>query len=215
MLFSKLLPREGNFFELFNRHADEMYQAALSFSQLVSEYDNVEARERLTAEIAEIEHKADRITAEVLRLLHKTFITPIDREQIHSMTIGIDDVVDTIQHVAQAMSLYDVHAMTPEIVSMTDLSMKACVCLKNAAQPLKQLNKEDVVKVVIQACQEIDKLESEADKAQSVAISALFRKEPDVRELIKYNAIYSQLEQITDRCEDVADIIEGIVLENS
>lgn len=215
MLFGKLLPREGNFFLLFDRHAEEVHQAALAFSQLVENYDNTEQRELFTAKVSEIEHAADRTTSEILRLLHKTFITPLDRDQIHLLAHKLDDIADTFQHTSAAMMLYDVHGMTPEIKNMTKLAVEAAGIVKNAVQQLGKLGKSDAVKIIMDACQKIDQLESESDKAQGAAISALFRKEPDVRELIKLTAIYEQLEQITDRCEDVADIIEGIVLENS
>lgn len=215
MLFGKLLPREGDFFTLFTRHAEEIVQTASAFSQLVTNYDTVDDRERYANAVDDAEHAADRTTVEILHLLHKTFITPLEREQIHSLTNSMDDVADAIQDTTQALSLYDVNSLTPEIISLTSLAIKCCEQLKVAVEQLGQLNKGSATDNVIKACAQINELEAEADKQEQQAISALFRQEPDVRELIKLKAIYEQVEDITDRCEDVANIIEGIVLENS
>lgn len=215
MFFSKLLPKEGNFFVLFNRHIAEIDRAAQAFSNLVQHYDDVSARVRYTSEVTEAEHDADKTTVEILRLLYKTFITPIAPELIHTLTNSMDDVADTIQDVALALSLYDVQEITPEIVELTELVIQGCSALKDAISRLEVLNKGDSAREVIKDCQKINDVETLADQVQRDAISDLFRKEPDVRELIKNKAIYEQLEEITDRCEDVANVIEHIVLENS
>lgn len=215
MLFGRLLPREGDFFALFNKHADNIVQAALSFSQLVNNYDDLEARKTHTNEVDDAEHAADRTAIEIIHLLHKTFITPIERDQIHALANNMDDVADALQEAAQAMTLYDVNTLTPEIVALTDLGVKCCQWMKTAVEQLDKLSKKEVIVQTIKACKEISRLESEADKVGRDAISSLFRKEPDVRELIKLNSLYELLEEITDNCEDVADIIEGIILENS
>ena len=112
MLFGKLLPREGNFFELFNQHAAFIADGARSFIQLIRNYADLELRERYATEVDNFERQADRITAEVNRLLHKTFITPIDREQIHQLINAMDDILDLLQDATETMSLYDVKAMT-------------------------------------------------------------------------------------------------------
>ena len=112
MLFGKLLPREGNFFELFNQHADRIVEAAHAFAQLVANYSDPHLRERYNQDVDNAERAADRVTHEVNRLLHKTFITPVDREQIHSLINTMDDVADLIQDSAETMALYDVRAMT-------------------------------------------------------------------------------------------------------
>ena len=215
MLFSKLLPREGNFFTLFDRLGDEIVNASTSFAHLVEHYDSLEDREKYTRAVEEAEHAADKVTVEILHLLHKTFITPIEREQMHALTNCMDDVADAIQDTAQALSLYDVNTLTPEILSLASVAVKCCETLNIAVHNLSKLNKDDATHVILEACSTINSLESEADKIEHRAISALFRKEPDVRELNKLKAMYEQLEDITDRCEDVSNIIEGIVLENS
>jgi predicted phosphate transport protein (TIGR00153 family) len=215
MLFGKLLPREGNFFDLFNQHAERIVEAAHAFSNMVANYSDVEKREGFNRDVDNAERAADRITHEVNRMLHKTFITPIDREQIHSLINTMDDVADLIQDSAETMALYDVRHMTDEIVRLTDLSVKCCERLKDAVALISKFSEPATAEAALKTCEEIDRLESDADRVMRAAMSKLFREEPDVREVIKLKAIYELLETITDKCEDVANLIEGIVLENS
>ena len=215
MLFSKLLPREGNFFEMFNQHANRIVEAAHAFSKMVANYSDVEKRSVYNQEVDNAERAADRITHEVSRALHKTFITPIDRDQIHQLINTMDDVADLIQDSAQTMALYDVHHMTDDIVRLTDLNVECCECLKVAVGLIGKVRDAATAEATLKICEEIDKLESDADRVMRSAMSQLFREEPDVRELIKLKAVYELLESISDRCEDVANLIEGIVLENS
>jgi uncharacterized protein len=215
MFFGKLLPREGNFFEMFDQHADRIVEAAKAFELLVANYNDPILREKYNADVDTAERAADRITHDVNKMLHKTFITPIDREQIHKLINTMDDVADLIQDSAETMALYDVRVMTDEIKRLTDLSVKCCERLKSAVGLLNKLSDNDTAEAALKTCEEIDRLESDADRVMRSAMSKLFREEPDVREVIKLKAIYQLLETITDRCEDVANLIEGIVLENS
>lgn len=215
MLFGKLLPREGNFFELFDQHGQYIVEGSRAFLRMVENYANLTDRERLAAEVIAAEHSADKITAEVNRLLHKTFITPIDREQIHGLVNAMDDILDLLQDTTETLSLYDVRRMTEETLSLSQLSARCCERVQHAVKLLPKLSQHTAVEAALQACEEIDQLESEADRVMRGAMSKLFREEQDVRELIKLKAIYEMLESITDRCEDVANLIEGIVLENS
>jgi hypothetical protein len=215
MLFSKLLPKEGNFFELFNQHADRIVEAAQAFQQLVANYGDTHLRAKYNQEVDNAERAADRVTHEVNRLIHTTFITPIDREQIHALINLMDDVADLLQDSAETMALYDIHHMTDEIVRLTDLSVKCCQRLQAAVRLLSKIAEQATAEAALKTCEEIDQLESDADRVMRSAMSKLFREEPDVREVIKLKAIYELLETITDKCEDVANQIEGIVLENS
>ena len=215
MIFGKLLPREGNFFELFNQHGAKIVDGSRAFMAMVEHYADAEERERYAGEVDRAERQADKITAEVNRLLHKTFITPIDREQIHSLINAMDDILDLLQDSSETMSLYDIRAMTDEVVRLTELSVRCCERVAHAVTLLPRLSKHDAAEAAIKACEEIDQLESDADRVMRAAMSKLFREQADVRELIKLKAIYEQLESISDRCEDVANLIEGIVLENS
>ncbi|MDP3822934.1 MAG: DUF47 domain-containing protein [Burkholderiales bacterium] len=215
MLFGKLLPREGNFFELFNQHGNYIVEGARSFILLIQNYADPQLREKYAAEVDRAEKQADRITAEVNRLLHKTFITPIDREQIHGLINAMDDILDLLQDATETMSLYDVRAMTEDVLRLGDLSAKCCERVQHAVSLLPKISQPATAEAAIKTCEEIDKLESDADRVMRSAMSKLFREETDVRELIKLKAIYELLESISDRCEDVANLIEGVVLENS
>jgi predicted phosphate transport protein (TIGR00153 family) len=215
MFFGKLLPKEGNFFELFNQHADRIVEAARAFSNLVLNYSDTHLREKYTQDVDNEERSADRVTHEVNRLIHTTFITPIDRDQIHTLINLMDDVADLIQDSAETMALYDVRVMTEEITRLTDLSVKCCERLRDAVNMLGKIADPATAEAALKTCEEIDRLESDADRVMRSAMSKLFREEPDVREVIKLKAIYELLETITDKCEDVANQIEGIVLENS
>jgi uncharacterized protein len=214
-MFGKLLPREGNFFEMFNQHAERIVEAAHAFEQLVANYNDIRLREQYNRDVDNAERAADRVTHDVNRLIHKTFITPIDREQIHKLINTMDDVADLIQDSAETMALYDVRHMTEEIVRLTALSVKCCNRLCDAVKFLGKIADPAVAEATLKTCEEIDRLESDADRVMRSAMSKLFREEPDVREVIKLKAIYELLETITDKCEDVANVIEGIVLENS
>ena len=214
-MLGKLLPREGNFFEMFNQHAERIVEAARAFEQLVANYNDLHLREQYNRDVDNAERAADRVTHEVNRVLHKTFITPIDREQIHKLINTMDDVADLIQDCAETMALYDVRHMTEEITRLTTLSVKCCDRLKDAVKYLGKITDPAIAEATLKTCEEIDRLESDADRVMRSAMSKLFREEPDVREVIKLKAIYELLETITDKCEDVANCIEGIVLENS
>ncbi|MBC5784258.1 DUF47 domain-containing protein [Ramlibacter sp. USB13] len=215
MLFKKLLPKEGNFFEMFNQHAERMVEGAHAFAKLVANYSDVNLREQYNREVDHAERSADKVTQEVNRLIHSTFITPIDREQIHTLINTMDDVADLIQDSAETMALYDVRHMTEEITRLTDLSVRCCERVQEAVQLLSKLSDHQSAVAALKTCEEIDKIESDADRVMRSALSKLFREEPDVREVIKLKAIYELLETITDKCEDVANVVEGIVLENS
>jgi predicted phosphate transport protein (TIGR00153 family) len=215
MLFGKLLPREGNFFELFNEHGGFILEGARAFQKMIENYNDPVLRQQYADEVDKAEHAADRVTAEVNRLLHRTFITPIDREQIHGLINAMDDIVDLLQDSSETMSLYDVRAVPEQVLQLTTLSVRCCERVQHAVTLLPHLSKPATTEAAIKTCEEIDRLESDADRVMRSAMSRLFREQEDVRELIKLKAIYEQLESISDRCEDVANLIEGVVLENA
>ncbi|MBI3369172.1 MAG: DUF47 domain-containing protein [Burkholderiales bacterium] len=215
MLFGKLLPREGNFFEMFNEHGGHIVDGARAFMSMVQYYSDPTLREKYAADVDASEKQADRITAEVHRLLHKTFITPIDREQIHGLINAMDDILDLLQDSSEVMSLYDLQSVSEDVLRLGEISAKCCERVQYAVSLLPRLNQATVADAALKTCEEIDRLESDADRVMRSAMSKLFRDNIDVRELIKLKAVYEHLESISDRCEDVANIIEGIVLENS
>jgi hypothetical protein len=215
MLFGKLLPREGNFFELFNDHGKHIADGARAFMAMVQNYSDETLRAKYGAEVDHAEKQADRITAEVNRLLHKTFITPIDREQIHGLINAMDDILDLLQDSCEVMSLYDLKSVSEDVIRLGEISVKCCDRVQHVVSLLPKLSQASVAEAALKTCEEIDRLESDADRVMRSAMSKLFRDNIEVRELIKLKAVYEHLESISDRCEDVANIVEGIVLENS
>ena len=213
-MFGRLLPKEGRFFDLFNAHAAQVVRAAHELKALMEDYENLENREAHARVIDEAEHSADRITAEAIRLLHKSFITPLDRDHIHQLVNAMDDICDLIQDATETLSLYDVRRVTPETARLADISVKCCERVKDVVESIGHPT-GGRFESIMKACEEIDRLESDADRVMRAAVSRLFREEQDVRELIKLKAIYELLEAITDRCLDVANLAEGISLENS
>lgn len=212
-MFARFMPQEGKFFDLFNAHSEQVF---LGCDALVSLLETLNDSEEKAAALCEtidvIENRADGITHETMRQLHKSFITPLDREEIHQLITGLDDILDLIQDVAHTVTLYNVKHITAEAIKLGELCRSCCERVRAAVLLLHSMdNGAQMLKI----CHEIDQLESAADREMRGAMSRLFREEPDVRELIKFKAIYELLETITDRCEDVANTIEGIILENS
>jgi uncharacterized protein len=214
-MFGRLMPREGNFFALFNEHGDRIAEGARAFMAMVQNYRDPVLRQRHADEVDAAEHAADKVTAEVMRSLHRTFITPIDREQIHGLINAMDDILDLLQDTSEVMSLYDLQHITEDVLRLGEISVRCCERVQHVVTLLPRLKDAAVAESALKTCEEIDQLESDADRVMRGAMSRLFREEPDTRELIKLKAVYEHLESISDRCEDVANLIEGIVLENS
>ena len=208
-MFGRLLPKEGRFFDLFNSHAEQVVRAGHALKALMDDFDNRETHAHV---IDDAEHAADRVTAETIRLLHKTFITPLDRDHIHGLVNAMDDICDLIQDAAETVTLYDIRKITPESRQLAEICQMCCERVRTAVSLLKNVKDAEAI---LKTCQEIDRLESDADRVMRSAMSKLFRDESDLKQLIKMRTIYELLETITDRCEDVANLIEGIVLENS
>ncbi|TFW01429.1 DUF47 domain-containing protein [Oxalobacteraceae bacterium OM1] len=208
-MFGRLMPSEGKFFEMFNQHADLCVKGAREMLALMTNFDDLENRVHA---IEGIEKQADKITHSTLDLLHKTFITPLDRDDIHQLITRMDDILDLLEDAAQTISLYDIKSTTAEAKRLAELCL---ACTEKVRQAVGLLHSMDNAKEILALCEEIDRFESDADHVMRAAMSKLFRDEPDVRTLIKLKAIYEILETVTDRCEDVANIIEGIIVENA
>jgi hypothetical protein len=212
-MFGRFMPREGKFFDLFIAHAEQIIAGGNELASLMSAVgDSMERAGAIAQRIDAIENKADDITHETVALLHQTFITPLDRESIHQLINGMDDILDLIQDVAESLVLYDIHEVSAEARQLADICQICCGHVQSIVALLHNMGNAPNI---LRLCREIDTLESEADRVMRSAISKLFRFEPDVRQVMKMKAIYELLETVTDRCEDVANIIEGIVLENS
>jgi predicted phosphate transport protein (TIGR00153 family) len=206
------MPREGRFFLLFDNHAKLIVDGAAALADVLRDYDVEKDRTAGIKLIEDAEHAADRITHETVALLHTTFVTPFDRDDIHRLISRMDDVLDLIQDAAESLVLYDIQQVTPEARQLAELLRR---CAERVQAAVKLLASMAEAPAMLAICQEIDKLESEADKVVRSAISRLFRDETDVRQLIKLKAVYDALESATDKCQDVANVIESVVLENA
>ncbi|TXI90093.1 MAG: DUF47 domain-containing protein [Burkholderiaceae bacterium] len=208
-MFGRLMPTEGKFFDLFNQHAELCVKGSKEMVALMTNFDDLEIRVHA---IESVEKQADAVTYSAIELLHKTFITPLDRDDIHQLITKMDDILDLLEDAAQTISLYDIREVTPEAKRLAELCLACSEKVKAAVALLSNMENS---RQILTICEEIDRLESDADHVMRAAMSKLFRDEPDVRNLIKLKAIYEILETVTDRCEDVANIIEGIVVENA
>jgi len=208
-MFGRLMPSEGKFFDLFIQHGELCVKGGKELVSLMTNFDDLEHRVHA---IETIEKQADKVTHTTLELLHKTFITPLDRDDIHKLITRMDDILDLMEDVGQTIWLYDIKQITPEAKRLAELCQTCCEKVLASVSMLHNMNN---AREILSICAEIDRLESDADHVMRAAMSKLFREEPDVRNLIKLKAIYEILETVTDRCEDVANIVEGIIVENA
>jgi uncharacterized protein len=208
-MFGRFMPQEGRFFDYFNEHAQTIVDGSRELAALMANFDDLERR---AYSIETIEKKADKITHQTVELLHKTFITPLDRDAIHTLITTMDDILDLIEDVAHTIFLYDIKAVTPEAQKLAEI----CVaCGEKVQAAVKLLPRSENAGDVMVLCEEIDRLESDADHVMRAAMAKLFREEPNVLNIIKMKEIYELLETVTDKCEDVANILEGIIVENA
>ncbi len=208
-MFGRLMPREGRFFELFNEHAGLIVRSSRELAAVMADGKDHEHRAR---NVETMEKQGDKIARATIELLHKTFITPIDRDEIHTLISNMDDILDLTEDCAQLLFLYDVHVLTPESKRLAEICVACAEKVRDAVALLDNMANASKIMAI---CLDLDRLESEADHVMRAGIARLFREEPDVRELIKLRTVYEHLETITDRCEDVANVIQSIVIENS
>ena len=212
-MFGKLMPKEGKYFDHFNHHAALIVQGGQLLTELITALANQSGEvARLADEIDQVERQADKITHETLAQLHKSFITPFDRDEIHELISGMDDILDIIQDVAESVALYDIRQIPQEAVAMAEVTARCC---NKIADVVKLLDSMQNGPHILTICHAIDDLESDADRLHRELMSKLFRDEPDVRQVIKLKEIYEILESVSDRYKDVSGTVEAIVLENS
>jgi hypothetical protein len=201
----KLFPREIDFFEIFDRAALNVTKAAGLLVALMENFDNLEAR---TKEIYEVEQEGDILTHEIMKKLNKTFITPIDREDLHSLASSLDDVLDLIWGAVDRLSVFKIKKSTEEAVKMSKDILATTEAMHKAIHKLKEKNYNHVQDY----CIEINRLENMVDRDFRDALGKLFDEVTDPILIIKWKEIYEHLENATDKCEDVANVLEAIVL---
>jgi len=201
----KLFPKEIDFFEIFDRAALNVTRAATLLVALMENFDNLEAR---TKEIYEVEQEGDILTHEIMKKLNKTFITPIDREDLHSLASSLDDVLDLIWGAVDRLSVFKIKKSTEEAVKMSKDILATTEAMHRAIHKLKEKNYNHVQDY----CIEINRLENMVDRDFRDALGKLFDEVTDPILIIKWKEIYEHLENASDKCEDVANVLEAIVL---
>jgi predicted phosphate transport protein (TIGR00153 family) len=204
-----LIPKEQKFYEMFSRAAKNAVEAATAYKELVKNYrlDHPNFQK-----IRDLEHEGDLITHEVLDSLNRTFITPFDREDIHGLTSDIDNIVDAIQAVSDRMQMYHIDAHDPHIQRLAEILEKAT---QEVLKTVNEVGDFKNARRVMDHCIEINRLENEGDAALKDAVENLFKGNPSPLHVIKWKEVYEITEGAIDRCEDVANTIEGIVVKNA
>jgi len=204
----KLFPKEIDFFEIFDRAALNITKAATLLVALMENFDNLEARAK---EIYEVEQEGDILTHEIMKKLHKTFITPIDREDIYALSSRMDDVLDLIWGAVDRLVIFKIMESTSDSVKISKDLLTTTEVMHKAIHKLKEKNYSHVQDY----CIEINRLENRIDRDFRDAIAKLFEEVKDPILIIKWKEIYEHLENCSDKCEDVANILEGIVLKHA
>jgi uncharacterized protein len=213
-MFGGLMPQRREFFDLLAAHSDRVAASASATLRLVNTIgpNNREDIELLVKEVAFNEKSGDKIKADVITLLHKSFITPFSRDEIHTLTLELDKVLGALQNVANAVSMYNIQESTPEARELAALSADSCLRLNRAVIALADKNRR---KEAVTLCQEIDDIETKADKVLKKAITRLFQDGSDVWAAMKLREFYVLQENVLDCCEEAAKTIEEILIENS
>jgi predicted phosphate transport protein (TIGR00153 family) len=202
----RIIPRDTSFFDMFAAMSNNVIDGARALVDLFTDYRDVNAK---IDEIRRIEHLGDEMTHSIMRKLNQTFITPFDREDIHTLASSLDDVLDFINAACARIVMYRITDPPPEAGTLARLILAQCEELGKA---LSHLQKSDLV---LARCVEINRLENEADQVSRVAIGRLFEQETDPITLIKIKELLEFLEIATDKAEDVADVLETVVLKNT
>jgi predicted phosphate transport protein (TIGR00153 family) len=205
----RFFPKDQKFFALFRQDAANLEKGVMALQELVENYVDVEKK---YVHIKDIEHHGDMITHDIFVKLRETFITPLDREDIHGLASGIDDVLDCVEGVASRLNYFKIPKPTPEIKKLVDIISQAVHQIAQAIDNLETLGRVDAF------CKQINILEYEADVICREAIANLFEnteKVEQLKDLIKLKEIYGRLEIAADRCEDVANVIEGIIVKST
>jgi uncharacterized protein len=208
-MLEKLMPKSDEFFDDFDAQADATVRGAKLLAALLDDFTDVE---RKVAAIKEVEHEGDSIAHRAFERLHRQFITPFDRAEIHRLLGLIDDVLDLTDATAERLLLYEVGTVPQAAKDMARVVVPAAEKMQQAVRLLRNIKNPEQI---LAACRDIKTLESEADALGRSAIAALFKSGADALSIIKWKEIYDLMETATDRCEDVANVIEGVVLEHA
>jgi predicted phosphate transport protein (TIGR00153 family) len=204
-----LIPKEMIFFDLFEEAAKNAHEGALALSDLLEDFRNVPEKVK---KIKDIEHAGDKITHTTIEKLNQTFITPLDREDIHELICRLDDIIDLIDSAVARMHLYKIDKPTEDAKALAKVLVTATQIIIEVLPKMRNLK---LSSSLLQDCISIHTQENEGDRIEQHALASLFENGQDPIYIIKWKDIYEELESATDRCEDVANVIEGIVLKNA
>jgi len=203
------MPKEEKFFELFIESAQNMVKASHVLKEMVDSWEFIDGR---VAEITELEHQGDTITHQIMAQLNRTFVTPFDREDIAQLAHTMDDVTDFIHAAADAMFIYKIESPTQRAKELADIIVQAVAEVERA---VGKLRRRADLKQIMERCVEINRLENMADRVFRSAMAELFDDTTDIAQIIKWREIYEHMESATDRCEDVANVLEGVALKHA
>jgi len=204
-----MIPKEEKFFDLFDELVNKIEEGGELFLDVVEHYEYSEPK---IVRLKELEHEADVITHKTYEKMHKTFLTPIDREDIYALVNKMDSILDMIEASAARMSLYKVKVPAKEIIEQSKILNKSIKKVKHIVHSMRNMKN---AKMIIDSCVEINTLENEGDIIMRMTMTRLFEQEKDPIELIKWKEIFERIEEAIDVCEDVANIVEGIVLKHA
>jgi len=203
-----IIPQEKHFFDLIAAQSDVILKGANELSELAKDYRNAEFRIK---RIEDIENEGDALVHQVVDLLNKTFVTPIDHDDISDLMSRLDDIIDYIDAATTRMKIYEIKEIPPKMSQLIDILTKQVVEIHSAVHAINdRRNREQI----LTKCVEVNRLENMADDVTHEALAGLFKLD-DIKLLMKLKEVYEHLETATDRCEDVADIVKDIVIKNS
>lgn len=204
-----LLPKDEAFFDLFERMATTVGEGARLLAALLEDFTEVEEKAK---QIRNVEHSGDHLTREAIEKLNRTFIAPFEREEIHELVTRMDDVLDAIENAANRLAVYRIEKPTQDAVALGRVLVTCTELLEKGVPMLRQIKKPQAL---LNLCLDVHREESEGDRIEQHGLAGLFERRHDPIEIIKWKDIYSDLEQATDRCADVANVIESIVLRHA
>jgi predicted phosphate transport protein (TIGR00153 family) len=204
------LPKEAKFFEMFTEQAEAAVEAAQMLVDLIKDYTDLEMK---VMHMNKIEHKADEIAHRIAEKLNSTFITPLDHEDIHDLASALDDIVDYVDATIERMVLYKINEPNEDVATLATILLRAAQETRCAVAELGRFKKKP--SVMKQCWIEINRIENQGDAASRAALAKLFESETNAIEIIKWKEVYEHVETAIDKCEDVANILEQIVLKHT
>ena len=203
------IPKEQKFSGLFEESAQNIVKASQALKEMVDSWQFIDSR---VAEITELEHRGDTITHQIISLLHRTFVTPFDREDIALLAHTMDDILDFIHAASDAMFIYKIERPTERSKELADIIVQGATEVEKAVRGLRRRSE---LRNILERCVEINRLENMADRIFRAAMAELFDNAADITMVIKWREIYEHMEAATDRCEDVANVLEGVALKHA